>query len=211
MARCCSRRLGILLFLSAINIVNFIDRGIMAGAPVDFEDFITHTLQCPRSHTATWLGVLQSSFIAVYSVACIVFSQLRHSVPAFRLLGSGLVIWVVALFLSALAYWLPQREWSFWAFLFARALSGVGEASFQCIVPPYVEDFSPAARKTLWLAIFYTVPTQPPAPQPHPRLPARRLPMRRRPSRSARPSATCMARSWLPPSDGAGHTYSRGC
>ena len=32
----------------------------------------------------------------------------------------------------------------------------VGEASFQCIIPPYIEDFAPAESKSLWLSIFFT-------------------------------------------------------
>ena len=40
------------------------------------------------------------------------------------------------------------------------ATLGVGEAAFQCIVPPYVEDFAPPGAKTLWLGVFFTaIPT----------------------------------------------------
>ena len=153
-------RVAVLAFLSSINLVNFVDRGIISGAPIQFETFIRLNLGCEPEQTPVWLGLLTSSFIGCYSVACIVFSQLRHSVPAFRLLGIGLLIWAAALGLSAVPYWLPTSSASFWFFLLARSLSGVGEAAFQCIVPPYIEDFSPAGSKTVWLAVFYTaIPT----------------------------------------------------
>jgi MFS family permease len=35
-------------------------------------------------------------------------------------------------------------------------LSGIGEASFQCLVPPYIDDHSPPKHKALWLATFFT-------------------------------------------------------
>ena len=50
---------------------------------------------------------------------------------------------------EALAQWLADGPATFYFFLFARALSGVGEAAFQCIVPPYVEDFAPPGAKTV--------------------------------------------------------------
>lgn len=35
-------------------------------------------------------------------------------------------------------------------------MSGVGEASFVCIAPPWIAKYAPDGRKGRWLAIFYT-------------------------------------------------------
>ena len=152
--------LTVLLFLSTINMVNFIDRGIVPGAPVEFSEFISRTLHKDCDSQGVWLGLLTSSFIGCYSIASLVFGHLVRSVRPFRLLGAGLSIWLLALVLSGLAQWLADGPATFYFFLFARALSGVGEAAFQCIVPPYVEDFAPPGAKTLWLGVFFTaIPT----------------------------------------------------
>ena len=55
------------------------------------------------------------------------------------------------MFLSGLAKYTK----SFWLLLIARGLSGVGEASFQCIAPPFIDDYAPDAEKVKWLSIFF--------------------------------------------------------
>ena len=52
----------VLVFLTTINMVNYIDRGIVTGAPTEFGDFITQTLGedvAPSSEQAMWMGYLQ--------------------------------------------------------------------------------------------------------------------------------------------------------
>ena len=60
-----------------------------------------------------------------------------HRVMFTKLLGFSLVVWLVSIIGSGLA-----GEWggSYWLLLCARCLSGVAEASFQCIVPPLIQD-----------------------------------------------------------------------
>ncbi len=43
----------------------------------------------------------------------------------------------------------------FWVLILARMLSGVGEASFQTVVPPFIDDNAPSAKRGLWLALFF--------------------------------------------------------
>ena len=160
MPQCNTLAHGVLLVLSTIGMFNFIDRGIITGAPKEFGHFVTCTLGVSSSQQSVYLGLMTSFFVVGYSIASVIFGHAVHHFPKFRLLCIGLVIWVFALFLSGLAHWLPAAPGTFWFFIFARALSGVGEAAFQCIVPPYIEDFAPAASKSLWLSLFYTaIPT----------------------------------------------------
>ena len=146
----------ILVALTAVNLVNFCDRGITPGAPAEFSHFINETLDVPLEETGTWLGALVSSFIVCYSIASLIFGKLMQIAPKFRLLSGGLIVWTLALFGSGVAYYLPRDRFGFWWFFCFRALSGVGEAAFQCIIPPYVEDFAPPGKKSLWLGAFYT-------------------------------------------------------
>ena len=103
--------LTVLLFLSTINMVNFIDRGIVPGAPVEFSEFISRTLHKDCDSQGVWLGLLTSSFIGCYSIASLVFGHLVRSVRPFRLLGAGLSIWLLALVLSGvLLYTASSRQ-----------------------------------------------------------------------------------------------------
>ena len=61
-------------------------------------------------------------------------------------------IWIVAVFLSGLSYYTK----SFAFLVFARMLSGVGEASIQCSIPPWITNNAPKESKGSWLALFYT-------------------------------------------------------
>lgn len=156
----CSRAHAVLIFVCTIGMFNFIDRGIITGAPEEFGNFITRTLGVPSSSQGTYLGLMTSAFVGCYSVASVCYGHAIHHYPKFALLCSGLVIWVAALIMSGSAYYMPDSAGTFWFFIFARSLSGVGEGAFQCIVPPYIEDFAPASSRSVWLSLFYTaVPT----------------------------------------------------
>jgi len=132
--------------------LQYVDRGVVPGA---FESLGTYIQQdIGRSDTDTFTGALQSAFIGGYSVASISFGHLVHKYPPFRLMSVGLGIWVIAVVLSGLAPYLLSHN-SFWILISARVLSGVGEASFQTVVPPYIDDNAPADKRGLWLSIFY--------------------------------------------------------
>jgi MFS family permease len=88
------------------------------------------------------------SFIGGYSVASLTFGHLVHVFPPFRLISVGMAIWCGAVVLCGLA---PH----YWVLVLGRVLSGFGEASFQCVVPPFIDDFAPPHLKGLCLAIFY--------------------------------------------------------
>jgi MFS transporter, Spinster family, sphingosine-1-phosphate transporter len=38
----------------------------------------------------------------------------------------------------------------------ARMLSGVGEASFQTVIPPFIDDRAPPSKRGLWLSLFFS-------------------------------------------------------
>lgn len=39
----------------------------------------------------------------------------------------------------------------------ARAVSGIGEASFIGLAPTYIDDIAPKNRQSMWLAIFFSM------------------------------------------------------
>ena len=146
----------VLALLCGINMVNYVDRMIVSGAPIQFGEFVSETLDVPAKHQAFWLGIITPAFMVTFSIASILFGHMVHHVQPFRLMAMGLSVWVLALATSGLCYYLPKVPATFWIFLTARAVSGVGEASFQCFVPAYVEDFAPEGSRALWLAILYS-------------------------------------------------------
>ena len=132
---------------SAVNCMNFIDRGCIPGAFESVGAFIRADLHV--ASTDFYIGVLQSTYIVGFAVSCVAFGHATHFFDSFKLVCLGLAIWVGAMLLSA---WAP----SYWVLVAARVLSGAGEGSFQTVVPPYIDDHAPPAKRGLWLALFFS-------------------------------------------------------
>lgn len=77
-----------------------------------------------------------------------IFAHLAHSFDRLILTATGLAIWVAASLMAGMSK-------SYTMFLIARLISGVGEASFISLAPPFIEDYVPAESKTKWLSFFY--------------------------------------------------------
>jgi len=144
--------LWMLVMFIAINFLNYMDRGVIPGAPDEFQLFIKNTLDIDVTDEGTYLGMLSSLFIGFYALAALIFGHLVHIYSPLKLMGIGLSIWTVAIFMSGLARGMD----SFYLLAVGRAISGAGEASFQCTAPPFIDDYAPADKKVLWMAIFYT-------------------------------------------------------
>ena len=137
----------LLVIFTFINILNYIDRGIVPGAFESIGGFIRTDLNV--SDNGVQMGLLQSMYIVGYAVASLVFGYQTRFRPPFQLMAIGLLIWCVAVVLSGFA---PH----YWVLVLARMLSGAGEASFQTVVPPWIDDNAPPSRRGLWLSIFFT-------------------------------------------------------
>lgn len=136
--------------LVGINLLNYVDRGIIPGATIEFNQFIQDDLNTDQPDL--YLGLLQSAFIIGYCVASAYFGNAVHYHPPFYLCAIGLSIWCVSVFMAGSAYYAGSYIYLFCA----RVLSGVGEASFQCSMPPWMTRYAPEGKAGSWLSIFYT-------------------------------------------------------
>jgi MFS family permease len=135
---------------TCINFLIFVDRGVIPGSSVEFNAFILSTTGYQQSDVL--LGLLQSSFVIGLVTGALIFGHLSHSYDAFYLTGMGITIWCIAGFCSGLSYYAN----SYVCLLFARILSGFGEASLLCNIPPWIQKYAPARKQGTWLGIFYT-------------------------------------------------------
>jgi MFS family permease len=129
---------------------NFIDRGIIPGATDEFINFIEENID--TSHPDFYIGLLQSSFIIGFCFASPIFAGLVHHYGPFHLVCCGLTVWTIAVIISGLSY----LSNSYTMLLFGRVLSGVGESSFQCCIPPWIATNSDEKTRSIWLATFNT-------------------------------------------------------
>lgn len=146
-----SPRTMLALFVT-VNFFNYIDRGLIPGAPNQFQLFIVNSLKIDVTEESKYLGLLSSLFIAAYAAAALIFGHVSSMFPPLKMIGFGMTIWVVAIIICGLSKDLE----SFAMLAFGRALSGVGEASFQCVAPPLITDAAPPESRVFWLALHFT-------------------------------------------------------
>jgi MFS transporter, Spinster family, sphingosine-1-phosphate transporter len=130
----------VLATLTGLNGLNYLDRYVAAA-----------TLPLILSGLAisdTAGGLLQSGFIVTYSLACPVAGWLGDRQPRMRLAAAGVLVWSLATVASGLA---PTYA----LLLLARAVIGVGEASYAVVTPSLLSDAYPPERRADALGIFY--------------------------------------------------------
>lgn len=135
--------------LCVTNLLNYVDRGIVPGAADAFDAFIT------KSHvsgTNAAFGALQSAFIVGFSLGSVAVGYLVHRRSPFGLAACGLFAWCIAAFVAGLS----KYAGSYWLLLVARACSGLGEAGFNVVGGPYIQDAAGASQGT-WLGAFYAM------------------------------------------------------
>jgi MFS family permease len=139
MARVPSARVA-LGVLTGLNFLNYVDRYIPAA--------VLPAIKTDLHLSDGQSGALQTLFILTYVMISPVAGMLADRRPRFRLAALGVLIWSAATFGSGLAA-------TFLMLVTARALTGVGEASYTVVTPSLVSDFYPPTRRGRALAIFY--------------------------------------------------------
>jgi len=131
-----------LVLFCIINILTYLDRGILAGNAVKSSIANQYDLNNFQYF------LLPSVFMVGLLVTSPIFAQLTHTHNPLRLIGVGLAVWTFATLGCSLA-------WSYQSLFFFRALVGVGEASFCSLAGPMINDAAPPGSKSTWLAVFY--------------------------------------------------------
>jgi MFS family permease len=129
-----------LTVLTGLNVLNYLDRYVGAA--------VLPLVIAGLSLSDSQAGDLQSVFILVYSLVSPAVGWLGDRGGRLRLAAVGVVVWSLATFGSGLA---P----TFAVLLLARALVGIGEASYGVITPSLISDLYPASHRGRALAIFY--------------------------------------------------------
>jgi MFS family permease len=133
-------RNGILILLTGLNFLNYIDRAVVAAVVKPMTDEL--------DLTSLQVGVLNSAFLIGYFLTAPLFGARADKGARKGLIALGVAIWSLATIASGLAS-------SFWPLLFARVAVGVGEASYATLAPTIIDDLTPPDGKGKALSIFY--------------------------------------------------------
>jgi MFS family permease len=130
----------ILALLTALNFLNYIDRYVLSA--------VLPKVQESLSLSDKVSGFLGTIFLLGYFVTSPIFGTLADRGGRRGLIAFGIFVWSLATVGSGFAQ-------SAGSLIAARALVGVGEASYATIAPTIIDDIAPADKRTRWLAIFY--------------------------------------------------------
>ncbi len=133
-----ARRL--LLLLTGINLVNYLDRYVVAA--------ILEPLGRELRLSDEQLGRLTFVFIVVYMCAAPVFGYLADRFHRPRLVAGGVGLWSLATLGAAFVHSYP-------ALLVTRSLVGIGEAAYASLGPAMLADGFPEADRARSFTWFY--------------------------------------------------------
>jgi len=131
----------ILAVLTALNLLNYLDRLVLSSVLPRIED------ELGLSNAVA--GLLGTIFLVGYFLTSPIFGTLGDRGKRKGLLAIGIAIWSLATLASGFAH-------SFGQLAAARAIVGVGEASYATIAPTLIDDLAPPEKKGRWLAVFYS-------------------------------------------------------
>ncbi len=137
-----TRRLAfvILLVLTAINFVNYLDRQVVYA--------VLEPMSQELGASDTESGLLATVFLVAYMVASPVVGSLGDRVPRKHISAASVAVWSLGTVGSGLA---PD-----YATLFAtRVVVGVGEAGFAAVAPTVIADLFASDERGRKLAYFY--------------------------------------------------------
>lgn len=132
--------LGTVLILLALNLLNYIDRYILAGevSPIQHEFHATDQQ----------MGALGTAFFVFYMIAAPLTGWLGDRYRRKPLIIVGATLWSLA---TLAAIWIH----SYTTLYLRQALVGVGEATFGIFAPAVLSDFYPEQDRNRVLSVFY--------------------------------------------------------
>ena len=129
-----------LAVLTGINLLNYLDRYIVAG--------MVGPLKREFDASDTEIGLLMSIFLVSYMVVSPAVGWVARTRSRTGLLALGVALWSAATAGGAFAR-------SIWHLLVMRAATGVGEAAYATVGPALLADHYPPHRRSGALSIFY--------------------------------------------------------
>ena len=129
-----------LAVLTFINLVNYLDRNVLAP--------VLDSVKASFSIDDQQAGLLTTAFFWVYTIASPISGYLGDRVSRRVLIVIGIALWSVATVSSAFATSYHQL----WLF---RAATGVGEAGYGIVAPAFLGDLFSKEKRSRTLSVFY--------------------------------------------------------
>ena len=93
-------------------------------------------------------GFVGSAYLIGFVAASMLFAQISQRFQPLRFMACALIVWCLACVGSGFGY-------DFYTLCVARCCTGVGEAAFIILAPPFIDIAAPTEKRSEWLSIFY--------------------------------------------------------
>jgi MFS family permease len=131
---------AILALLTALNLLNYLDRLVVSAVLPKIQEEL---------HLSNFQGgLLATVFLLGYFITSPIFGTLGDRHARKGLIAAGVVVWSAATVGSGLAFGIGTL-------ILARAMVGVGEASYATLAPTIIDDVTPPSRKGRALSVFF--------------------------------------------------------
>ena len=129
-----------LALLALINVLNYLDRNIIFA--------LFEPIKAELDLTDTELGWIGSAYVIVFALAAVPLGVLADLKSRRAVIATGVTIWSAFTALGGLAR-------NFWHLFLARAMVGVGEASYSPAAQSLIADYFPGRSRAFALGIFW--------------------------------------------------------
>jgi len=133
-------RVAILVLLTGLNLINYIDRFLVMA--------VSEKFGAEFGLSDGGRGAVVTAFMFGYMLTSPLFGSLGDRRARKGLIAAGVAVWSIATVASGLTH-------GFGTMFLARVAVGVGEASYATLSPTIIDDLAPREAKSRWLAIFY--------------------------------------------------------
>jgi MFS family permease len=129
-----------LFVLTALNLVNYIDRSVLNA--------VQPLVQVEFHLTKAQIGYLSSAFLIFYTLAAPFVGPLADRYSRKRIIAMGAILWSGLTLLTAVTH-------TYTELLIRHTLVGIGEATFVTIAPTFIADLFAEDRRGRILGVFY--------------------------------------------------------
>jgi MFS family permease len=134
------RPVTLLVLLTGLNLLNYLDRFVVSA--------VLESIKGELNLGYLGAGAIATVFLLGYFVTSPIFGSLGDRGSRKVLIAIGVLIWSAATIASGLSK-------TGWQLIAARAVVGVGEASYATIAPTIIDDVAPPEKRGRWLGYFY--------------------------------------------------------
>ena len=132
---------GVLAILTAINLLNYIDRFVFPA--------VSESIKRSSLHPSDFqIGLGSTAFLLIYLLAAPFFGAVGDRPARTKWMAAGILLWSLATALGGLARTMPEL-------LGARAIVGIGEAAYSAISPAILADYFSERTRGRAFAIYF--------------------------------------------------------